>query len=388
MRHAVLFYCQHVLGMGHFIRSTEIVRGLTDFDVTFLNGGEVVQGFELPPAVEVVNLPPIQSDAEFRTIYGTDEARSLDEIKRARTERILAEFERVQPALLIVELFPFGRRKFAFELLPLLEHIRATGSPTRVVCSLRDILVSKRDQARYEAHVIGLINEYFDLLLIHADPRFQRLEETFGRVADLTCAIRYTGFVAQAAPEPMPAAPRDEAMIVASIGGGRVGYELLACTIAASARLRELPHRVRIFAGPYMSDAEFAQLAALAAPQPQIDLERYTTHFCAELAAADLSISMAGYNTCMNIVTTGVPALVCPFTGNGNEEQTIRAAKLEQLGVVGMLPAEGLTPEHLAAQIRARLAAGRGVRGRPLDIRGVKQTAAELAALLAPITVS
>src|SRR3954471_606258 len=134
MKKKILFYCQHVLGMGHFVRSTEIVRGLTDFTVCFLNGGEIVQGFELPPSIEVVNLPPIKADAEFRDIHAVDDAQSLDEVKAARAARILAEFDCMQPDLLIIELFPFGRRKFAFELLPLLEHIRSTGCATKVVC--------------------------------------------------------------------------------------------------------------------------------------------------------------------------------------------------------------------------------------------------------------
>ena len=46
----LMFYCQHILGMGHLIRSMEIVRGLTDdFEVCFINGGEIVQGFQVPP---------------------------------------------------------------------------------------------------------------------------------------------------------------------------------------------------------------------------------------------------------------------------------------------------------------------------------------------------
>ncbi|PHM08684.1 glycosyl transferase, partial [Nostoc sp. 'Peltigera malacea cyanobiont' DB3992] len=43
----IMFYCQHILGMGHLVRSREIVRGLTkDFQVCFINGGEIIQGFE------------------------------------------------------------------------------------------------------------------------------------------------------------------------------------------------------------------------------------------------------------------------------------------------------------------------------------------------------
>jgi predicted glycosyltransferase len=199
MKKRAMFYCQSVLGMGHLIRSAEIARGLADngFEVSFLYGGETAGGLELPASIAVVNLPPIKSDAEFREICAADGSRDLEEIKEARRRRILAEFARFRPQVLIIELFPFGRRKFAFELIPLLERISAGGRATKVVCSLRDILVSRRDQTEFEDQVCNLMNRYFDLLLVHADPRFQRLEESFPSARRIECPIRYTGFVVQ-----------------------------------------------------------------------------------------------------------------------------------------------------------------------------------------------
>lgn len=385
----LLFYCQHVLGMGHFIRSAEIVRGLKDFDVFFLNGGEIVPGFDLPASVEVINLPPIKADAEFRDIHVAAGAQSLDEIKEARKQRILAEYERIKPDVLVIELFPFGRLKFAFELLPLLERSKAEGR-TKIVCSLRDILVSKREQQLFEEEACRLFNQYFDLLLIHSDPRLQRLEETFPRATDLKPPIHYTGFVMQ---------PRDdddsalleidewmatgEQKILVSIGGGRVGSELIDCAIESS-HLLDAPHRMLIFTGPYLPEAEWQRLRNKTADKPQIRLARYTTQFLAHLRRADLSISMAGYNTCMNIIATGARAIVYPFTGNNNQEQTIRAHKLRALGLVEVIHGDELRPEQLAAQMAMLLKQPQAQRTAPaLDLAGVKKTAVALNKLVA-----
>lgn len=378
-----MFYCQHVLGMGHFIRSAEIVRGLMDFEVCFLNGGEIVSGFELPQFVELINLHPIKSDAEFREIHAVGDSLSLAEIKEIRKRRILAEYERFRPELLVIELFPFGRRKFAFELVPLLERIQADGRRTKVICSLRDILVSKRDQARFDEQVCHLVNQYFDLLLVHSDPKFQRLEETFPRARDLHCPIQYTGFVTQTADQVGESdAPQDdhERQIIVSIGGGRVGGELPDCAIDASAMIEsQIPHRLQIFAGPYMAEDEFQRLQRKVAGRPNIRLERYTTEFVGLLKRADLSLSMAGYNTCLNIVATGARAIVYPFTGNNNEEQTIRALKLEQLGLLDVIQAHELLPVRLAELMIETLNKPKGARAIPaLDLRGVERTAAAL----------
>src|SRR4029077_7850007 len=101
-----------------------------------------------------------------------------------------------------------------------------------------------------------LVNKYFDLVLIHSDPRFQRLEETFESVASLTCETHYTGFVIQP-PPPRRLNAGGKPLIVVSIGGGRVGAEMLECAIRASAIVEPLhPHRMLAFSGPFIGQDE------------------------------------------------------------------------------------------------------------------------------------
>jgi predicted glycosyltransferase len=376
-RPRLVFYCQHVLGMGHFTRSIEIVKGLTDFDVVFLNGGDRIPNFVLPAGVTFVDLPPIKSDAGFRRIQAAGGALELEQVKAERTARILEICERMRPAVAVIELFPFGRRKFAFELVPMLDRLRQFGAYT--VCSLRDIVVGKEDQARFEERTRRIVNRYFDLLLIHSDPRFQRLEETFQSVAELTCDLQYTGFVMQ--PAPPRVLPRGGApLIVVSIGGGRVGAELLQSAIRASA-LIELshPHRMLAYSGPFIGEEEWNSAAEAAASAPSVTLDRFHPYFLDCLAGADLSISMAGYNTCMNIVATGVRALVHAFCGGGNLEQATRAQKLEQMGAVGVLAASDLAPAVLADRI-VRMLNAPAPGAMALDTNGVNRTAELLAA--------
>ncbi|MEO0828039.1 MAG: glycosyl transferase, partial [Cyanobacteria bacterium J06642_9] len=74
----LMFYCQHILGMGHLIRSMEIVRGLTDdFEVCFINGGEIVQGFQIPPSVQMINLTAIKTDPEILELQAVYDNLSL-----------------------------------------------------------------------------------------------------------------------------------------------------------------------------------------------------------------------------------------------------------------------------------------------------------------------
>jgi predicted glycosyltransferase len=384
-RKKLMFYCQHVLGMGHFIRSAAIVRGLVgSFDVCFLNGGEMIPGFDLPPEIEVINLPPIKADAQFRDIHAVGSSADLDEIKSVRRRRILDEYRRLEPHVLMIELYPFGRLKFGFELMPLLECAKSAGSQTKVVCSLRDILVSKREQQRFEEDACRIVSRYFDLLLVHSDPRFQLLEETFPKVSELKCPIRYTGFVTQRLPHDLSPAGGGEKSIVVSIGGGRVGIELIDCAIEAGRLIAdELPHEMLIFTGPYLPESEFQRLQAKIAGRSNVKIQRYTTKFTSDLQKAELSISMAGYNTCLNILTTGVPAIVYPFIGNNNREQAIRANKLFELGLVEVIYPHELTPQLLAEKIMLTLSKPRrAMRAPAFDLNGVANTARALIELV------
>ena len=66
---------------------------------------------------------------------------------------------------------------------------------------------------------------------------------------------------------------------------------------------------------------------------------------------ADLSIGMGGYNTTMNILSTGVKAMMMAFQGNNDKEQETRLKKLDSLGRIKMIHPHDLQPEKFARQI-------------------------------------
>ncbi|MCU0543726.1 MAG: hypothetical protein MUE44_16350 [Oscillatoriaceae cyanobacterium Prado104] len=385
----LMFYCQHILGIGHLVRSMEIVRGLVaDFEICFINGGKAIAGFEVPAGVEVVNLPAIETDPEFQNLSVVDDNRSLEEVQEFRKDRLLEIFNSFQPDVLMVELFPFGRRRFSFELIPLLERVKAQGRFTKVVCSLRDIVVTKQDQERHEEKICKLMNQYFDMLLIHGDRKFQPLEESFSRISDLNCQVHYTGYVVQPSPvNPVLTAEDKDVLnlgkpiILASIGGGRFGHELLDCLAETAPILnRIIHHQIQIFTGPFFPESKFAQLQARAAYRSNVNIRRYTPNLLAYMEKADLSISMGGYNTTMNILTTGVRSMMLPFVGNGDLEQTIRSQKLENLGILNVIRPEDLEPRKFADKIvRCLIETPNPVR---LDLQGVDKTAVFLKGLL------
>jgi len=358
---SLMFYCQHLLGIGHLVRSVQIVRSLaTEFRVLFALGGAPVEGVALPDGVRLVQLPPLQSDLDFNGLEVSGAQAALDEIKARRRDLLLEACKSASPDILVTELFPFGRKQFTFELLPLLEYFRTTKPNGIAVSSVRDVLVTKADQSKYERQACQWINQYYDLVLVHGDKRLVRLDETFSRLEDLHCEVHYTGYVAPRTSH-LGGEPngQDGPLIVASNGGGRCesGGHLLESVIQAALRLQgRLPHIFEIYTGPLAPAELYDRWSALASASENIRVSRFTPHLAERMRAADLSISMGGYNTVMDVLASGVRALLYPVTANGDQEQAIRAGKLQMLGVAETLSAEDLGPDRMEEAIQRALA--------------------------------
>ncbi|WP_163340282.1 glycosyltransferase family protein [Desulfopila sp. IMCC35008] len=351
----IAYYCQHVLGIGHFHRSLEICRVLAEFhQVTLILGGPEVSVDN--PDISICQLPGLKMDARFNNLSPCDATLSLEEVKAQRAELLLTWFQQNSPDVFLVELYPFGRKAFRFELDPVLKGINErTIPPCRCFVSLRDILVERpNDQEKFEARIIKTLNNYFDGLLLHADEKVITLGETFSRINDINIPTVYTGFITRESSKKdrhelrqSLAVQDDDKLIVVSIGGGNVGHELVKAAIQAFTLLTDIRCRMQLFTGPYFPEETFTNLQ-VSLPE-NVCLSRFTDHFPDWLLAADLSISMAGYNTCMNLLAAGIPALVYPFSQN--REQRYRVKKLQQFGTFRILEEHDLTAALLAKTI-------------------------------------
>jgi predicted glycosyltransferase len=349
----ILHYCQYVLGIGHFFRTLEIDRALAEHEIILVTGGSEID-VRLPNHIQEFRLPGLHMDREFKNLFAKNRENPVAQIKKERRQMLFSLYKKESPDVFIVELYPFGRRGFSFEIDPILKGIRyQILKPSRVICSLRDILVDRRKyKASYEAKVVDLLNNYFDALLIHSDPSLLKIDATFSSIEQITIPVVYTGFVT---PKPSPNARRhlrkkmgikkNDKLIVASLGGGKVGRSLLEAVLDAF-QLIDASNNcfLAVFTGPFMEQQDVDRLQKHSSKK--ISIERFTPDFLSYLAAADLSISMAGYNTCMNILAAKVPALVWPFSQN--REQRFRAERLSENGAMRVLNKHDLKPSRLA----------------------------------------
>jgi predicted glycosyltransferase len=341
----LLFYCQHSLGIGHLTRSFALARALRSrFQVVFLNGGRLPQGVAVPAGVRCIDLPPLGMD-DGHTVISRDAGFDLAAARAERSRLIAQAVASTRPALLLVELFPFGRKKFAGEILPMIRAARRQGA--RVACSLRDILVDGRpDQQHHDDRACWLVTRYFDAVIVHSDPAFARLEDSFKPRRALRTPVWHSGFVVPQRSVDANAS-RGEHLIV-SAGGGIVGNDLFRAALAAH-RLTGVP--MQIVAGPFLPEPQWQALQGEAAGLPGVQLLRHVPDLAAQMAAARASISQCGYNTALDLVVSQVPALVVPYATATENEQQQRACRLASLGALQCLEPQRLDGQALAAAI-------------------------------------
>ncbi len=341
----VLFYVQHLLGIGHIKRASLLVQAWLEagLDVTVVSGGEPVAQFNFTGA-ELVQLTPVKAaDASFSSLVDSRGAALDETFKRQRRQQLLATLDRVRPDLLVIENYPFGRRQLRWELQPLLQAADDLRPRPLILSSIRDVLQARQPKRQLET--LALLERYFDHVLVHGDPSFISLLDSFpeaGRIAD---KLLYTGYVADQPPvdDSVDAgeAPVGRDEVIVSAGGGAVGLRLMEAALAAKPRSRLAQLHWRFLLGPNLDNEARRRLQALAGPG--CVLEPLRRDFPQLLANCRLSISQAGYNTVMDILRAGCPALLVPFQGSGETEQITRTRRLAELGRCAMLTEAELT---------------------------------------------
>ena len=350
MSGSVMFYVQHLLGIGHVMRAAAIVREITrrGVPVTLVSGGEAVAMLDLNGA-GFIQLPPAKAvDKTFKPLYD-EESRPINDAWRERRRRRLIEaFENLRPSVLVIELFPFGRRQFRFELIPLLEAAKAARPRPHIISSVRDILVEKKKRER-NLEMLELAQAHFDAVMIHGDPDFISFDATFPLARRLDGKLRYTGYVVDNARAAASGGTQGSGEVIVSTGGGGVGEELLRAALAARplCSLRDVTWRLLV--GHNLPEE---RLRALIAEAPAgFIIERARADFGALLANCRLSISQGGYNTVMEVLAANAPNIIVPYAGAEESEQTLRARLLEERGLARVLNEAALSPATLAAAV-------------------------------------
>jgi predicted glycosyltransferase len=333
----LLFYVNSQYGLGHFCRVANILSAMEVHHPNVVSkvlfAGVCTSPFERLQHTDTHRLPGLESrfSADGMTDTGVpcEQAKDIREVLDARRRAIQSSLKGCEFDVLILEYFPFGKQYLADEVRFILDLVRSGQSHPPMVC------VSIRDYVTLGVFHDRVLTQEFltsccDYVLVHSDPAFARLEESYGDICDFATKIRYTNYVVgQVRPRPYRS-PFNRQVIV-SAGGGKDGASLFDLVLSG---LEAVPPgcarlEVHLFCGPLMPPRERADIERHAYQlRSHTVVLRHPCEYQQELVEAGLSISMCGYNTVFELLSARVPR-VC-LVPRQRTEQLMRAELMER----------------------------------------------------------
>jgi predicted glycosyltransferase len=389
----LLIYSQDGLGLGH-LRRTSAIAGAVSAAVP---GTAVLLVADSPAAgffgavrdLDHLKLPSILKvgPGDWRPVslpVGFGEVRAL------RRELLRTAVLGFRPDLLLVEHMPHGAMG---ELVPALKTLRAVGGRTRVVLGLRDILDAPQVvRRRWLAEgAMDAVERYYDRVLVYGRRDVFDVAEQYGFPPAVTARLHYTGYLCAASRTALRRQGRSRdgrAQLVAMVGGGADGYELLRTVLEALPAVDAArPCTATLLTGPFMPRTSRQDLERRARSLPA-RVRESVRDLPPLVAAADVVVAMAGYNSSVEALIAGTPAVLVPRAGPSAEQRT-RARLFAERGWVRTIEPERLDQATLAAAVLESLAAGprTAAAGQP-DIGGLPVVVEHLRSLLeAPATM-
>ncbi len=349
----VMFYVQHLLGIGHLARASRIARALiaAGFEVTLVTGGRPVPGF---PGADIPNvaLPGIAvPDGGFKGLVD-DEGRASGRGVQGPPARpaaggVPSPAPRYRDDRGLSLRSPAGAvRTAAADRRDRSRRCRDRCLSPRCATSCNARASPERDE-----ETVRLVNAHFDRVLVHGDPAFAALGDSFPLADRIADRVVYTGLVCGAP----PGAPDERFDVVVSAGGGAGGGRAGAGRGRGGGAAARDGVAGRVITGPNLPQEEFDGLAALAPARVSPDAvpHRLYRACCRSRGCRSRRRATTRWATCLQ---AGCRALLIPYSADGETEQGDRAARLERIGRArGACRRQALSPRRWPRRSSARL---------------------------------
>ena len=360
-----MFYCHDTYGLGHLRRTMALadhvrvkIPGMSQLIVT---GSPIAHAFEYPAATDYVKLPSVTKNGDGEYI-GLSLSSSFASIRDMRSDILLSAAKHFQPDFFIVDHAPAG---LDGEAIATLRYLRRHSPATKLIVGLRDIIDEapkvRRSWAREGIH--ELLDDLYDLILVYGHRHVYDVVEEYGLSDSAARKTRFVGYLGRgqgsiSAADVRATLPmQTDKLVVVTAGGGKDGQELLDTMVRGMAqpgRSEEEDFDLLVIGGPLMADEDRTRLRDLLGTRSAVHFLDFTDQMTSYIGAADVVVSMGGYNSVCEILSAGRPAIIVPRV-TPRKEQLIRAEILNHRGIVRMIHPDELTPVRLLDATRGLL---------------------------------
>jgi len=351
-------YSHDTFGLGHIRRTLLIAEHITnsfpDVSTLILTGSSMIHDMRIPPNVDYIKVPCLtkHSNSCYQPKFLT---RSPDHVRKVRQEIITNTIREFSPDALLVDKVPMGA---VGELLPSLHRLKDHPRRTRVILGLRDIL-DDRNQVRAEwtkGGVFEVLETCYDDIWVYGMKDMFDVVEEYGLSPSIAEKVHYCGYLKRGGELADPEEIKRRLgisggrLVLMVLGGGGDGNGLVRIFMDA---VRELSRaediRGLIVTGPDFPKDEMGLLRREDTNGSMI-VKDYTSDILDFMNAADLVVSMSGYNTICEILSLNKKSIVIPRV-TPRKEQLIRASLFSGRGLLTMIHPDELTADALKVEM-------------------------------------
>jgi predicted glycosyltransferase len=354
-------YSHDTYGLGHIRRTMAIAAHLLGprVNIIILTGSPIAGRFAFPEQIDFVRIPGMikKTNDEYLPLSVKLNARHALDIRK---NIITATAKTFQPQLFIVDKEPLGLKK---EVLPTLQWLRRSRPETKTILGLRDIMddgpTVRKDW--HEKGVYKILDELYSEIWIYGNQEFYDPVAEYAISQDVKSKMHFTGYIPRKIPsrESVKSIKKEnnldenEKLIVVTTGGGGDGFAVMDTYLSMLESTDQLPFKSILITGPVMPKQERKKVFKRAR---RLGVRTY--HFYRQMekifAAADIVVSMGGYNTLCEILSQGTLSLVIPRE-TPRKEQLIRAQTFQRQNLVEHIPWGNFTPDLLSRRLLAML---------------------------------
>lgn len=357
----ILMYSHDTYGLGHIRRTMAIAVHLLGprVNIIILTGSPIAGRFAFPEQIDFVRIPGMikKTNDEYLPLSIKLNARHALDIRK---NIITATAKTFQPQLFIVDKEPLGLKK---EVLPTLQWLRRSRPETKTILGLRDIMddgPTVRKDWR-EKGVYKVFDELYSEIWIYGNQEFYDPVSEYAISNAVRSKMHFTGYIPRKIPsreaikniKKENGLAGDEKLVVVTTGGGGDGFAVMDNYLSMLESDDHLPFKSILITGPFMPKQDRKKVFKRAR---KMGVRTY--HFYRQMekifAAADIVVSMGGYNTLCEILSQGTLSLVIPRE-TPRKEQLIRAQTFKRQNLVDYIPWGEFAPQILRQKLFAIL---------------------------------
>jgi|GEM_PF-5426612 len=310
-------------GLGHFKVAAALTRALEQ------TGCEVHVATSRPQSFDFFYSG---RNAEVKEGFKEFNWERLPSPPKQSEQHFLHLLQSVQPDAVIFEMWPMRRAVFDERILNGLQELKKLNPNARVFSLVREVY-GERPFSKNKRHkeAASLIQKCIDTVLVRGDGQIA-LHETWPDMQPDAFPIAYAGYFGAPSSNRNSSAPTAEGDWVVGMGGGwfNQGTEL-----------------AEIISQCHQDQAEPGSVCKLFLPTDQLEkldfmhngrvkIQGIGAEFPRSLPSARLAVIQAGYNSLVETLDLGVPAVFFAARNDFTSgEQSFRLKRFEELGIIG-----------------------------------------------------